>query len=212
VGDVKNVEIFYNPNERKTQVRLVIYLKKTVKIPEDSIAYINTLGILGEKYIEIVPGKDRDNFLQDNGVIKAKNPVQLEKLTESLVDIVGDQTVKISLRQSFYNIRQATENLLETSEALNEMALTVKNGEGTIGKFISDDSIYVETEEMIVNLNSKLDKTITNLDTSLNELILDLKRNPWKLFQKPPKKKSKRVKKFSSDDDSGASNRGMFYK
>jgi len=209
VGDVKNVEIFYNHEKKKTQVQLHLVIKNSVKIPKDSVAYINTLGILGEKYVEIVPGEDRNNFLRDGDFIIGNNPVQLEKLTESLVDVLGDQTVRDSLRESFYNMRVATENLRQTTEILNEAVLNVKNGKGTLGKLINDDSIYDETEAMIVNLNEKLDKTITELNLSLNDLVRDLKLHPWKIFQKPPRTKKKGKRKSRSED--ADSNRGYLF-
>lgn len=207
VGGVKDVTIFYDTDKKKTKVQLHLVLKNSVKIPSDSVAYINTLGILGEKYIEIVPGEDRENFLRDGDFIIGNNPVQLEKLTESLVDIVGDQTVRDSLRESFYNMRVATENLRETTEVLNVAVQNVKNGKGTLGKLMNDDSIYNETEAMIVNLNEKLDKTITDLNFSLNDLIKDLKLHPWKIFQKAPKEKKSR----SKNGEEGKPNRGFFF-
>ena len=191
VGDVKDVEIFYNKEQKKTQVRLSLMIIKHVKIPKDSVAYINTLGILGEKYVEIVPGEERDNFLVDGDFIIGNNPVQLEKLTESLVDIVGDQTVRDSLKESFYNVRIATDNLRQASEMLNETVTLVKEGHGTVGRFLTDDSIYRETEAMVINMNQKVDKTITDLNANLNDLILDIKLHPWKLLQKPKKDKKK---------------------
>ena len=209
VGDVKDIEIFYNHEKKKTQVRLHLVIKNKVKISKDSVAYINTLGILGEKYVEIVPGEDRKNFLREGDFIIGNNPVQLEKLTESLVDIVGDQTVRDSLRESFYNMRVATENLRQTTELLNETVLNVKNGKGTLGRLMTDDSIYNETEAMIINLNQKLDKTITDLNLSLNDLVKDMKLHPWKIFQKPPRAKKKSKGKSSRDDAN--SNRGYLF-
>ncbi|MFH1093618.1 MAG: MlaD family protein [Candidatus Omnitrophota bacterium] len=199
VGDVKDVEISYNKEKKKTQVQLHLVIKNNVKIPKDSVAYINTLGILGEKYVEIVPGEDRDNFLRDEDFIIGNNPVQLEKLTESLVDVIGDQTVRDSLKESFYNMRVATENLRQTTETLNETVLNVKNGKGTLGKLMNDDSIYNKTEAMIVNINEKLDKTITDLNLAINDLVSDLKTHPWKIFQKAPREKSRSEKKSKSE-------------
>ncbi len=219
VGEVKDVEIFYDNTLLKTQVRLVLSINDTVKIPKDSVAYINTLGILGEKYVEIVPGEDKNNFLANDDFIIGNNPVQLEKLTESLVDVVGDQTVRDSLRESFYNMRIATENLRQTAEILNETMTEVKNGKGTLGKLLKDDSLYVKTETMITDLNQnlnktvidvneKLNKTITDLNISLNELTIDLKSHPWKLFQKPAAevKTNKSIKKDKKSDKAKGEN------
>jgi hypothetical protein len=149
--------------------------------------------------------------LGDGDFIVGNNPVQLEKLTESLVDIVGDQTVRDSLRESFYNVRIATENLRQTTEMLNEIVDGVKNGKGTIGRFINDDSIYAQTESMVVNVNQKLDKTITDLNLSLNELISDLKSHPWKLFQKPGREPETVKKKSSAKEKTEADNRGIIF-
>jgi phospholipid/cholesterol/gamma-HCH transport system substrate-binding protein len=198
VGDVKDVEIFYNNEQQKTQVRLLLMVQKNVKIPKDSVAYINTLGILGEKYIEIVPGDDKENFLVPGDFLIGNNPVQLEKLTESLVDIVGDQTVRDSLKESFYNVRIATDNLRQASELLNETIAQVSSGQGTVGKFLVDDSIYKESEAMIVNMNQRIDKTISDLNVGLNDLIRDLKLHPWKLLQKPKKPKKTNNKRTSN--------------
>ena len=185
VGDVRSVNIFFNESEQKTQVELGLRLKQPLQIARDSVAYINTLGILGEKYVEIVPGVDRHNFLVDGDLVQSKNPVQLEKLTESLVDIVGDQTVRDSLRESFANVRAATDTLNMTAVMLEDVVGHVKAGEGTIGRFVYDESVYTETQKMIADLNVNLSKTVTDLNAELTGLIQDLKRNPWKLLHKP---------------------------
>ncbi|MDO8971245.1 MAG: MlaD family protein, partial [Saprospiraceae bacterium] len=211
VGQVKNVVIFYNTAQKKTQVRLLLLVDTTVKIPKDSVAYINTLGILGEKYVEIVPGEDQQHFLGENDFVTGNNPVQLEKLTESLVDIIGDQTGRDSLRDCVYNVRIATENLRQTTEMLNEAVAGVKSGKGTLGRFINDDSIYTQTEALITNANQKLDKTITDLNVSLNDLIADLKSHPWKLFQKPARQPDKKSPSAAEKDNADAENRGVIY-
>ena len=211
VGDVKKVEVFYSAEQKKTQVRLELIIKNKVRIPRDSVAYINTLGILGEKYVEIVPGEDREHFLRNNDFIIGNNPVQIEKLTESLVDVIGDQTVRDSVRESFYNMRVATEKLRESTENLNEIVLNIKGGNGTIGKFLYDDTIYTQAEEMVTNLNTKLDKTITDLNNSLNDLVSDLKRHPWKLFMKPPKKRDSRDMDADEDENKKKGNGGVIF-
>ena len=195
VGTVNDVQIFYNQEQSNTQVRVSLKIKKDVKIPEDSIVYINTLGVLGEKFVEIVVGKDSGNILKDGDCLIGRNPVQLEKLTESLVDVVADQTVKNSLRQSFYNVKIATENLLLVSESLKQVSDSLTQGKGTLGKFINDDSIYLKTEKMVIGINKQL-----------SDLITDLKKHPWKLLRKPPRARNK-----STDEQVGDDNQGYIY-
>jgi len=81
------------------------------------------------------------------------------------------------LEEVVSNSKQLTQQLnITTAKAnqilnsLNLIFARINNGEGTIGKFITNDSLYNEIEE----------------------LIQDVKRHPWKLFRKTKEKKKKK--------------------
>jgi phospholipid/cholesterol/gamma-HCH transport system substrate-binding protein len=64
---------------------LVFALDGDVKIAEDSIAKISSSGLLGEKYISIIPGAD-DVFLGNNEEIKfTESAVNLENLIGKMI-------------------------------------------------------------------------------------------------------------------------------
>ena len=52
----------------KTKARVEIWVKEDTKIPEDSQLTINQLGLLGEKYVEIIPGLETRRFLASGDV------------------------------------------------------------------------------------------------------------------------------------------------
>lgn len=135
VGEVDGIRIYYDTAEQKTKVELSAWIKKDLMIESDSKAVINTLGMLGEKYLEIFPGSKKD-FLKEGSVIAGKDPVSLEDMTGQLKEIADSISV-------------ITERL--------------ENGEGTIGKFLTDDSIY----------------------NNLEDFTADIKANPWKLMNRP---------------------------
>ena len=58
VGEVKKIILQPKPEENRTAVCLEAWVKDNVHIPLDSTVWVNTLGLLGEKYVEIMPGKD----------------------------------------------------------------------------------------------------------------------------------------------------------
>lgn len=136
VGEVDGLKIYYDTKEQRTKVELSAWIKKNVLIETDAEAVINTLGILGEKYLEIFPGADHKNFLSDGSVLSGKDPVSLEDMTGQIKEL-ADSAAVIMKR--------------------------LENGEGTIGKFLTDDSVY----------------------DNLDEFTADIKENPWKLFNKP---------------------------
>ncbi|MFH0840163.1 MAG: MlaD family protein [Candidatus Omnitrophota bacterium] len=136
VGEISGIKVYYDTAEHKTKVEISAWIRKNVLIEADAQAVINTLGILGEKYLEIFPGEDRHNFLKDGSTLVGKDPVSMEDMTGQFKELAESATVIMK---------------------------RLEEGEGTIGKFLTDDSIY----------------------NNLDEFTADIKENPWKLFNKP---------------------------
>src|SRR5437762_3138534 len=53
IGEVKAINILYG---EETKIQVVLWIQEGVKIRKDSAAYVTTLGLMGEKYIEIKAG------------------------------------------------------------------------------------------------------------------------------------------------------------
>jgi phospholipid/cholesterol/gamma-HCH transport system substrate-binding protein len=124
VGQVKRINFILNPDGH-TKVEVVGWVKDSVNIPLDSNVWVNTLGLLGEKYIEILPGKDVKNLLLAEQAILGHDPVPmhyLEEVTRRIMDQVDDGIAKI------------------------------RNKEGTLGKLIYQDTIYNELEALVIDV------------------------------------------------------------
>ena len=135
-GLVKNMEVFTDANDdQRTKVRVTMWIKEGVEIPVDSKVTINQLGLLGEKYVEIMPGTSTE-FFKAGTVVVGFDPVPMEKISERVYAL--------------------TEKMERTIDNINK-------GQGTVGKFLTDESIY----------------------RNLDELTADLKANPWKLLYRP---------------------------
>jgi phospholipid/cholesterol/gamma-HCH transport system substrate-binding protein len=124
VGEVKRIN-FITPEAGRERVEVVCWLKMGIHIPLDSTIWVNTLGLLGEKYIEIMPGKDYARFLSAGQSLEGINPIPLHEVFRLGKDIAGN---------------------------INESVERIKNKEGTIGKLIYDDAIYKELEALIVDV------------------------------------------------------------
>jgi len=118
-------------------VKVTIMINPGVKIPEGSTFTIGTDGLLGEKYIDIVPPRNSSGFIQPGTVVRGENPqgldqlvanadkvlLDIQKLVQSLNDVLGDEKVKASLKDSIFNAREITANLNVMSAALARMAV-----------------------------------------------------------------------------------------
>jgi hypothetical protein len=91
----------------------------------DSTVWVNTLGLLGEKYVEIIPGKDYSHCMQPYEELAGIDPLPMHevvRLAKSIADNINDSIIRI------------------------------KNKEGTIGKLLYDDAIYNELEALIIDI------------------------------------------------------------
>ena len=136
IGQVQSIRIIHDPKDNKTKAELTAWINDGTKIEGDAVVTINTLGLLGEKYLEILPGTAGYPVVKPNGTLIGKDPVPMEKITE---------------------------NLAALSESVKTIVDKIKNGEGTVGKLLTDDAIY----------------------NNLEAFTADIKKNPWKLLNRP---------------------------
>jgi hypothetical protein len=86
---------------------------------------VNTLGLLGEKYIEIMPGKDYAHYLKDNQSLTGVDPLPI------------------------HEIFNRADSLLRN---LDEGVIKIINKEGSLGKLIYDDKVYSELEALVTDV------------------------------------------------------------
>jgi phospholipid/cholesterol/gamma-HCH transport system substrate-binding protein len=164
-GLVKHMDVYVDQQDgKKTKVRVNVWIREGVQIPADSTATINQLGLLGEKYIEITPGRSVE-FLQENSSFIGSDPVPIEKITEQVNHLTNKLELTIDKINSGVLSDQNQKSLQATLADLSDVINHIKQGQGTVGKLLMDDSIY----------------------KNLDELTADLKVNPWKLLYRPKK-------------------------
>ncbi len=190
-GHVRDLKIYYDTTALKTLVRIHVWLEHGVAIPVDSRVMINQLGLLGEKYVEILPGTSPQPF-PDDQELRGDDPVAME----SIMAMVGSIAGKIDVTLTGVNQKLLTEgNARALSETLQNLALitgAIKNGEGTAGLFLKDKKLYEDLTAItgaIRNGEGTIGKFLTDKSVfqNLEEFTADLKANPWKLFYRPKK-------------------------
>lgn len=125
VGEVKEISFILSPDDAKTKVRIAGSISQAIKIPADSEVWVNTLGLLGEKYIEIMPGKDYNNILAPEQSLVGVDPIPMQEISVLAKNI---------------------------AQHLDESILGIKNKEGTVGKLLYDDTLYKELEALITDV------------------------------------------------------------
>lgn len=200
VGEVKDIVIYYDEVAGKSRVRVDMRIAANVKIEQDAVARINTLGLLGEQYVEITPGTSGE-FLRDGDFLTGKDPVnvgmQMEKMTE-FADSASAILKKISEGEG-------TLGKLLTDDALHgdlaEIFGKIRRGEGTLGKLLTEDNVYLNLETILRDLETIFGRlrdgegTIgkfladESVYSNIEDFTADIKANPWKLLMRTPERR-----------------------
>jgi len=166
VGLVKKLEVFTDQNDGgKTKVRVKVWIKDDIAIPADSKITINQLGILGEKYLEIVPGTSKDLIKEDSTTV-GQDPVPIEKIAEGVSTLMTKLQVTVDSVNNGILTDKNKQSLEAALEGFGAVGTDLKEGRGTLGKLLTDESVY----------------------NNLDDLTSDLKGNPWKLLYRPKPK------------------------
>lgn len=132
VGEVRDIRLHYGDD---TLIEMVFWLNEGVKIRLDSKAYVTTLGLMGEKYVEIKAGTAAAAYAKEGDLIPCEDPVRLEDLMAmgmKLAEDVGktakdvsrlvnrlDETVadnRPKLDRIFDNLEETSVNFRDFSE------------------------------------------------------------------------------------------------
>jgi len=149
VGKVDDVQLLYT-KEGDTKVLLTLTIDNSAKLREGAAAYVTTLGLMGEKYIELSPGTTAAAFIKPGTTINGQDPFQMEELMDigkriaeevevTLKDISSltkhlDEVVvenKSDIKLIMGNLERTTANLEEFSDDVkkNPWKLLVKGKE-----------------------------------------------------------------------------------
>jgi phospholipid/cholesterol/gamma-HCH transport system substrate-binding protein len=183
IGSVNSINFTLTKN---VEVEMVIAADALKYLKKDSRANILTLGLLGDKYVEITPGSNEAAPLNAEDIIRGETQTEIQ-------DVVQTSQASIAKISDFINL-------------LEEMLLKIEKGEGTVSKFIQDPSVYDNLRDVLEKLTllvKKAEGGSGTLGRLLNEdsLYLDLSSSveDIKLFARKLKESEGSLNRFIDD-------------
>ena len=167
VGNVLEVKLSPDPADRSVQVVYDVDRRLRSRLRAGTRASIKTIGLLGDKYIDLDGGSVSEPEIEVNGEIKAAPGTGIEKLLEGGGDLLTDLG---AIARSLKNILGRTEqgkgflgaitsegpeserlgnSLNATLTSLNGILRKVQEGHGLLGKLLIDDKYGRETGEAL---------------------------------------------------------------
>ena len=152
-GNVHTVNVTSSPDPNRV-VEVVMRIDTTYKesIREDSIASLGSIGLLGDKYIDISRGSLTAKVIPPNGEVKSSETADIKKIIQNSNDLVA--------------------NLGDFVDKLNRIIAKIDQGQGTIGKFINDPSLFAKMDRTVGEAEKLLVEVRTG-QGSMGRLITD---------------------------------------
>ena len=130
VGRVEKVEIL--PSSSKANIQATISVDKRIILREDSEAYIDTLGLMGGKYIEVTPGTVDAGELEPGATLRGEDPLAMRTLYKRGMDVADklEELLKNSngiMEDNRDGIKVIVENIEAVSADAKYLAADLKN-------------------------------------------------------------------------------------
>lgn len=162
VGTVDSYE--FAELEKGVRIKMRIQEKYEDRIRTDSIAKLRSLGLLGDKYIEISQGTRDGRVLKEYETITGAPPLDLDEMiarANHTFDNLGDTVVNIKdITQAMKEGKGTIGKFLKDEAVfanLNEVLRKTQQGRGTLGKLVNDDKVYRDLSASMANVRTATD-------------------------------------------------------
>jgi phospholipid/cholesterol/gamma-HCH transport system substrate-binding protein len=132
-GTVHSIEL---PHRTGDKVTVTMDLRKSTHeiIKQDSVATIETEGMLGNQYMAISFGSAGSPNVRDGDVLTSQQPLEMATLLRKASDILDSS-------------QQAIQNATLATASLNSISAKIDHGEGTVGALVNDRQLYSNLQE-----------------------------------------------------------------
>ncbi len=153
--------------EDPTRVELVLEVRPETPVRQDAVASVSTLGMLGENYVEITPGKKNAAPLAPGGVVGSMEAVDFAALTRRVGSVAdSSQLLIVDLHKNLNQISDKADQLLAN---LNQIT-GQKNRQSLENLLDSSNRMIADQAPKINRITDTLEQTTQKIDALVSEL------------------------------------------
>lgn len=157
VGNVQSIKFVNLDSAGQIELKLRVKESVTNMITVDASIRLGTIGMLGDKYVEIIPGTLGKPLIAEDGAIRTDATGDLAAIMSE-----GEELISSS-RKTMGNICEITARL--------------KDGEGTIGQLLTNDQLHTELTGLIASMTILMDglqKNQERITSAMENISTDL--------------------------------------
>ncbi|MCD4748843.1 MAG: MlaD family protein [Thermoanaerobaculales bacterium] len=198
VGEVQIIELPAEAEEQRIRVRFTVDARYTERIRQDSKASIRSMGLLGDRYLEVTSGAHQSERILEGGLVPGHDPAELSEFVSTGEDLLDNLTaISVSLKNILQRVEagqgilgelttepeaggKLTESLSSTISTLGTILARVERGEGLLGRLVREDSStttmldeLVATSRSVHRITTQAAIDIERHDTAYAALLRD---------------------------------------
>jgi phospholipid/cholesterol/gamma-HCH transport system substrate-binding protein len=141
-GTVRSIALPHKPGE---QVTVIMDLKRSTHeiIKHDSVASIETEGVLGNQFVAISFGSSGQAEVKDGDIIGSAPPLVLADLFKKTSGILDSS-------------QKAIDNATLATAHLNSVSAKIDSGQGTVGALVNDKQLYSNLQQSTTTLQATM--------------------------------------------------------
>ncbi|MEZ5391543.1 MAG: MlaD family protein [Bryobacterales bacterium] len=170
-GEVLEIQVPSRP-EDKFRVKFRITDRFLPVVRQNSVASIQTDGIVGSKFLQVDAGTSASPQVKDADVLEGNEPFEFGDLmdrAEEMITVLQDEVVKVSGQvdgvidkvvviadntEAFVDelrpeVTGAMRNVQAVTADVHSLTASVKRGDGTVGKLFTDEQLYTEMRSSV---------------------------------------------------------------
>jgi phospholipid/cholesterol/gamma-HCH transport system substrate-binding protein len=178
VGTVKRIVV---TSDSTVHVFMIINKKMRKFIRQNSIASVDTDGLMGSKLVNINSTQGPAPFVSSGDTLKSLRPIESDEMlrtlnttnlnlarittdmrmitnklnrSESLWSILQDSVVAEDLKSAIHNLKSATVKTDQAALEVNELLIQARTGNGIIGTLVSDTTLSIDLTETLSDVRS----------------------------------------------------------
>ena len=161
-GTVESISLPHKPGER---VLVVMKLDRKTReiVKQDSVASIETEGLLGNQYLAISFGSEGQPDVKDGEIIASEPPLLMADMLKRANGILDSS-------------QAAVQNTTEATAHLNSVSAKIDSGQGPVGALVNDKDLYNNLQQTTVTLQATMQQAQTGV-TDFQENMEALKHN-----------------------------------
>jgi phospholipid/cholesterol/gamma-HCH transport system substrate-binding protein len=163
----------------------------------DSVASIQSDGLVGNKFVQIQTGTDQSPQVQDEGTIQSREPIDISDLMQMmsdtivtvngmLIDVKGrldEALVAVAataadgqtfMKEMGGEVRAIMASSHRITSDITAIVANVRQGRGTVGRLLTDDALYASVKSIAADAQKTM-ATVREASLEAKSAIADLR-------------------------------------